>query len=603
MDQSRARLLRTFDPAPLRQGLALLWRSAPGWTTLQGGLLVLQGVIPVLALYLLKLIVDGVSAELAGPSHDPGRIVRLILIAGAVAAVAATLSTLSALVSEVQSLRLADRVNEMLHAKSVELDLEYYENPDFYDTLHRAQEDAPSRPGRIVAEVSQIGQGGLSLIAVAGLLISMNWILVVGLLGAALPGVLFKTRHSGRLYAWNRRNTSVQRRARYLNTLLTGMEFAKEIRLFGLGQVFRERYRELRRFLRTTRLRLVTRHAIAALLAQLVAVAAVFASLLFISGRALAGAITLGSMVMYFGAFQRIQDLFRQLLDGLAGLYEDNLFLSDFTRFLQLRPKVVDSASPRPFPRPLQQGIAFEGVSFRYPGTETDVLKDVSLQIRPGEHVALVGENGSGKTTLVKLLCRLYDPTSGTVRFDVTDLRELRVNDLRDELAVVFQDYARYHLTARENIWLGNVSLPPESPRIEEAAHRTGADAVIAALPEGYETQLGRQFEKGAELSIGQWQKVALARAFLRDTQIIVLDEPTAALDPKAEAAVFEQFHALAKGRTAILISHRLSTVRMADRILVMVDGRIAEAGAHAELLQRDGVYAELFQTQARPYR
>jgi ATP-binding cassette subfamily B protein len=291
------------------------------------------------------------------------------------------------------------------------------------------------------------------------------------------------------------------------------------------------------------------------------------------------------------------------LLDGLAGLYEDNLFLSDFTRFLQLRPKVVDSVSPRPFPRPLQQGIAFEGVSFRYPGTEMDVLKDISLQIRPGEHVALVGENGSGKTTLVKLLCRLYDPTSGTVRFDGTDLRELRVNDLRDELAVVFQDYARYHLTARENIWLGNVALPPESPRIEEAAHRTGADAVIAALPEGYETQLGRQFEKGAELSIGQWQKVALARAFLRDTQIIVLDEPTAALDPKAEAAVFEQFHALAKGRTAILISHRLSTVRMADRILVMVDGRIAEAGAHAELLERDGVYAELFQTQARPYR
>jgi ATP-binding cassette subfamily B protein len=602
MSKLPSRFLGTFDPAPLRQGMTLLWQSAPGWTGLQMGLLVLQGAVPVLGLYLLKVIVDAVGAELAG-SHVPGQLVRLILLAGGVAALGATLSALSAVVGEVQSQRLADRVNEVLHAKSVEVDLQFYESSEYYDTFHRAQEQAPTRPARIVTDLAQVGQGGLSLLAVTGLLFSLHWLLVVGLLGSALPGILFKTHHSGRLYRWNQQHTALQRKARYLNALLTTMEFAKEIRLFDLGTVFQQRYRELREVIRRSRLRLVVRHTGAAWLAQLVAVAAVFGSIYYIGGRALAGAITIGSLVMYFAAFQRTQDFFRQLLDGLASLYEDNLFLSDFARFVELKPVVVDPPSPRPFPRPLQGGIGFERVTFRYPGTEVDVLKDVSFAIRPGEQVAIVGENGSGKTTLVKLLCRLYDPTDGVVRIDGTDLREFAIKDLRGELAVVFQDYAHYHLTARENIWLGNVALPPESDRIVAAARRTGADAGISALPQGYETMLGRQFENGAELSIGQWQKVALARAFLRESQIVVLDEPTAALDPRAEAAVFEQFQELAQGRTTLLISHRLSTVRKANRIYVMVDGRIAEAGGHQELLELQGVYADLFQTQARPYR
>jgi ATP-binding cassette subfamily B protein len=264
---------------------------------------------------------------------------------------------------------------------------------------------------------------------------------------------------------------------------------------------------------------------------------------------------------------------------------------------------VRESPSPRPIPRPLCRGLEFDHVTFRYPGTDVDVLKDVSFHLRPGEHLALVGENGSGKTTLVKLLCRLYDPTEGAVRIDGVDVREFGLRDLRREFGVVFQDFAKYQLSARDNIWMGNVTLPHDTPRVIEAAQRTGADAVIRSLPRGYDTMLGRQFADGVDLSIGQWQKLAIARAFMRDSQLLVLDEPTAALDPLAEAEVFEHFQTLAQDRTTLLISHRLSTVRHADRILVMVDGSIAEAGAHDSLLARAGVYAQLFETQARPYR
>jgi ATP-binding cassette subfamily B protein len=367
--------------------------------------------------------------------------------------------------------------------------------------------------------------------------------------------------------------------------------------------VFRERHRQMRQQVRRERMQLKTRQALQELLAQSLTVAAVFAAMLFIARRALAGEISVGDVVMYFGAFQRAQDFFRDVLQGLANLYENNLFLGDFVRFLALEPKVANPARPRPFPSPITKGIEFDDVTFSYPGTDRDVLRNVSFTIAPGEHVGLVGENGSGKTTLVKLLCRLYDPSAGAIRIDGVDLRELRVEDLRAQFAVVFQDYAKFLLTARENIWLGNVGLPIGSDAIIDAARRTGADEVIRALPRGYDTMLGRQFENGSDLSVGQWQKLALARAFLRQTPFIILDEPSAALDPRAEAAVFDQFHELARDRTTIFISHRLSTVRHADRILVMVDGQIAEAGPHDELVERAGVYASLFETQAKHYR
>jgi ATP-binding cassette, subfamily B, bacterial len=591
-----------FDLSPLRQGLALMLQSGRGWLAAQLALMVLQSIIPLLALYLLKEIVDTVAA---GPGDGGGasRLGYLVLLAGGIAILGAALRSLSTLITEIQSLRLSDRVQEILYRKSLEVDLEFYESAEYHDALLRAQAEAPVRPARVVVAMAQVGQAGLSLLAVTALLLAFHWLLTAALLAAAIPGLFVRTQFSTRLYAWTVRRTQAERLRRYFTTILTSIDYAKEIRVFGLGGEFRERHRRLRQQVMRERLQLTTRHAWQELLAQSLTVLAVFAAMFFIAQRAVAGAISVGDVVMYFGAFQRAQDFFRDMLRGLASLHENNLFLSDFVRFLALKPKVVDPPLPRAFPSPITRGIELDDVTFRYPGTDRDVLKNVSFAIRPGEHVAIVGENGSGKTTLVKLLCRLYDADAGAVRIDGVDLRELRVDDVRNNFAIVFQDYAKYYLTARENIWLGNVALPADSAAIIEAARRTGADDVIRALPRGYETTLARQFDNGVDLSVGQWQKLALARAFLRQTPFIVLDEPSAALDPRAEAAVFDHFHELAAGRTAIFISHRLSTVRRADRILVMVDGQIAEAGAHEELVERAGVYASLFETQAKHYR
>jgi ATP-binding cassette subfamily B protein len=315
------------------------------------------------------------------------------------------------------------------------------------------------------------------------------------------------------------------------------------------------------------------------------------------------GAITIGDLVMYYQAFQRGQEFLRAMLDGLAGLYEDHLFLHSLYEFLDLDRKAVEPLVPEAVPRPMRTGIVFDHVSFQYPTGTRKVLQDITLTVRPGESVALVGANGSGKTTLIKLLCRLYDPTGGTITLDGIDLRDFETAALRREIGIIFQDYAQYHLTARENISFGNVEALGDQDRVVAAARHSGADEVIKGLKQGYDTILGKWFEDGEELSIGEWQKVALARAFMRDAQIVVLDEPTSALDAKAEYEVFRQFRRLAKGRTTILISHRFSTVRMADCIYVLDDGRVVENGTHEQLVQAGGRYGRLFETQARHYR
>jgi ATP-binding cassette subfamily B protein len=587
----------------LRRAVVLVWRASPGWTIASLVLLVLQSLLPLASLYLLKLIVDAVTSALKSSQPDFTHTLWLIVAMGGVTLASALAASLATLVTEVQAQAVTDFMASIIHAKSVQVDLSYYENAQYYDTLQRAQQEAPYRPTQIVNGLVQIAQSSLTLIALLGLLLSLHWIVAAVLLLAAIPGLLVKLRYSQQLYAWQRQRTSSERQSWYIQWLLTGEAHAKEIRLFNLGELFIRRYRDLRTVLRNERLRLVKHRSRNELITQFAGTLATFGALAFIAYQTMQGALTLGDLVMYYQAFQRGQSYLSSILGGLAGLYEDSLFLTNLYEFLDLQPRVVEPSDPSPLSFPLRQGIAFEHVRFAYAGSDQPVLDDVTLTIRPGEHIALVGVNGAGKTTLVKLLCRLYDPSAGRITLDGVDLRAFDTTALRRQVSVVFQDFAHYQLSARENIWLGNTDLPLEDGKIKQAAHAASADALITGLPHGYDTLLGNWFEEGHELSIGQWQKIALARAFLRDAQILVLDEPTNALDASAEYEVFQQFRRLALGRTTLLISHRFSTVRMADRIFMLAGGRITESGSHAELMQRRGEYARLFELQAGNYR
>jgi len=567
--------------------------------------MLVQAALPLAALYLMKLIVDTAATELAsGRVPTFNHLALLIALAGAVALISSFVRSIAALISEAQAEEVTDHMQETIHSKSIEVDLEFYENPAYQNTLHRAQHEAPFRPTRLVNGLVQVIQNGISLLAIASLLLfSLPWTITLLLLLSPLPGVLLRLKNARQMYRWQRERTSTERRIQYFNWLLTLPYYAKELRLFSLGKLFKQRSSDLRTQLRKEKLRIAVRRSTGELVTQGGAAAAIYGSFAFVAYRTLQGVISLGHLVMYYQALQRGQDNLREMLGGLASLYENNLFLTSVYEFLALKPH-ISGALPAPFvPRPMRRGIRFEDVTFRYPAGPRQALHNIHLTIGPGEIVALVGENGSGKTTLVKLLCRLYDPTAGRITMDGIDIRNFDPSLLRREISVIFQDYVQYELTAKENIWFGNIDLSADHSRIKRSARESGADELIRTLPHGYETVLGKMFEEGEELSIGQWQKIALARAFLRDSQIIVLDEPTSALDAKSEYDVFSRFRELARGRAAVLISHRLSTVKMADTIYVLDQGQIVEKGTHAQLVRHGATYANLFEMQAQSYR
>lgn len=596
------KLRRLLD---LRRALHLVWQSTPSWTIASIALLVVQGILPLLSLYLTKLMVDAVSTGLSVTDKAAvlGQVMALIVLAGAVALVGDLCGAIAGFVSDAQSQVVTDYVHSLLHAKSIEVDLEYYENAKYYDALHLAQAEAPYRPTEILNRLLQVGQSAISLVAIATLLFSLHWGVAAILFAAAVPSLGVQLKYANKLYHKRWEWTPQERRADYFNWMLTSVHYAKEIRLFNLGSLFQERFRNLRTSIRQEKISLARRSFIAEWAIQISATVAVFGACGFIAYQTLQGIITLGSLVMYFQAFQRGQGLLREMFSSLVSLYGNSLFLSNLYEFLDLKRTIAEPIHPKTIPKPLKIGIQFEQVRFYYPGSTRPLLDDINMTIRAGETVALVGENGAGKTTLIKLLCRLYDPTSGRITLDGIDLREFETTALRREVSVLFQDYAHYNLTVRDNIGFGDVNRLYHADEIRSAAKQAGADKAIASLPYSYDTILGKEFEEGEELSIGEWQKVALARAFLRQAQIIVLDEPTSALDAKAEHQVFQQFRQLTQGRTAILISHRLSSVRLADRIYVLEDGRIVESGTHNELMQCNGSYARMFEIQAQYYR
>ena len=583
----------------LAAGIRLVWQSAPGWTILSGTVATVQGVIPAASLYLTKRMVDAVAELIAQPAaaRDLSAVLALAPAVLGIMALGGICRALAAISDEAQASAVSNHVQGILHDKALEVDYQCYENPAFHDTLRLAHGEAMSRPTRIVRNLSQSLRELLSLVTVTSVLAISHLYLAPIVLLAVLPGTAARVFNSRRQHAWQLRHTPDERYAFYLNMLITSASFAKEMRVFGHGRLIRDQFRALCERLRAYRLKLtrdrVLAQAGADALSFVIAVGGV--ALVFARFKTGQGTFTMGDLALLFRAFQRAKGALAGWFSSLTSLYEDSVFIQHFRDFMALPRTVTSPTRPHPLPPGPAAGMTIEHLTFRYPGTGHDVLHDVSLTIRPGEHVAIVGENGAGKTTLAKLMCRLYDPDAGHIAIDGIDIRTVSTEDLHAKLSVLFQDYARYFMSAGENIRIGDVSLPLHDPRIHHAARLAGADSVIEQLPDGYDTRLGRLFDGGVELSVGQWQRIALARTLVRDAPLVLLDEHTSALDPKAEAAVLQQLFGSVRNRTVVVISHRLSTVTMVDRIIVMHQGRVAEQGTHAALLQQGGVYAGLF--------
>ncbi len=550
-------------------------------------------------------MVDSVTYAILNPGDENviKQTMIVIIAAGGVTLLSNFIRIVNGFVTQVQGRIVVDHMNNIIQSKAVEVDLEYYENAQYHDTLHRAQREASYRPISIINGLANILKNAISLAGVAWLLISFHWVIAIALLIAVVPGIIVRVLYSNKMFHLDRDTTQKERHSWYYAMILVMTVTAKEVRMFGFGQNFKQRYQIIRESLRKIKYRVDFNRSLFEFISQVVSIIAVFCTYGFIAFQTIKGITTLGDFVMYYQAFQRGQGFLRDMLGGIARVYENNLFLSNLYEFLDYEPKVLEPEHPVSVPQPINQGIKFEHIWFRYPNGDKDVIKDVNIEMQPGEVIALVGENGSGKTTLVKLLCRLHDPLRGQITIDNIDLRNFSKAALRQEISVIFQDFIQYQLSARDNIWIGDIHKPNDDDIIKLSAKSAGAHDVIRGLPSGYDTVLGKMFEHGEELSIGQWQKVALARAFFRDSQIMVLDEPTSAMDPQAEYEIFAKFKELIEDRSAILISHRLSTVRMADRIFVLHDGQIVESGTHDELVNKHGAYANLFEKQAKNYR
>ena len=597
----RPQLLGVFRQ--LKHGVALVWTTSRGLSFALGLLSLVAGVLPAAAAWVGKLIVDAVvRAAETGATEDQRTALTWVLVElGLVAVLAGAQKGLSTCQQLLRAL-LGQRVNEMILEKALTLDLAAFEDSELYDRMTRARREASQRPLSLVMRSFQLAQHSFSLIAYSGLLLQLSvWALAV-LVVAAIPSFFVETRFSAdafRLFTWRAPET---RKQNYLEVLLAREDFAKEVKLFDLGPVFLDRYRDIFRELYAEDRALTLRRGGWGFVLGLLSTVAFYGAYAWIVLETAAKRITLGDMTMYLLVFKQGQSALAAILTSIGGMYEDSLYLSNLYEYLDYEtPDQGGSATEGPTPG---DGIRFEGVSFTYPGIDAPALLDVSLHLRPGRKLALVGENGAGKTTLIKLLTRLYRPTEGRILLDGLELEAWDVDVLRKRIGVIFQDFVRYQLAAGENVGVGDVRAFNDPERWQAAAEKGMAHEFIERLPRGYQTQLGRWFDDGQELSLGQWQKVALSRAFMRDdADLLVLDEPTASMDAEAEATVFERFGRLATDKMVILISHRFSTVRMADEIVVLERGQVTERGTHETLMRENGKYAHLFTLQAAGYR
>src|SRR5512143_1299847 len=582
----------------------MVWRADRRAALLLALLTGVAAVLPAAVAWVGKLIVDAVVAAARGEAGVEPVVWLVALEAGLMALSMGAGRTLG-LSRELLRARLGNLVNERILGKAMELELRHFEDADVYDKMQNARREASARPLSLVMQGFAVAQNGVTLAALSALLFRISPLGVLVLVAASVPAFVAEARMAVESFRLNTWRAPEGRRLNYLEWILTRDSHVKEVKLFGLGPLILSRYRALfRRFYEEDR-RMAIRRMGAGVLFGLLSLGAFYGMYAAVAGRAAQAEITLGDLALYLTVFRQGQGAIQSILSAVGAMYEDALYLSNLFAFLGI-PTGGEQPRRRPalsVPRGRAGRIEFRGVSFRYPGRPEWALQGLDLALEPGEKLGLVGENGAGKSTLVKLLLRLYDPTEGSILYGGVDLRDMAVEDLRARIGAVFQDFVRYQFTAAENIGLGSPPHVEDRPRIEQAARRGGAATVVEALPQRYDTVLGGWFERGQELSAGQWQKLAVARAFMREgAEVLVLDEPTAAIDAEGEHELFQRFQALAAERTAIVISHRFSTVRMADRIAVLHGGRLEEIGSHAELIARGGRYAHLFRLQAQGY-
>ena len=606
--RDRFNALRNLPPF-LRQ----IWATSPALTIATLGLRVVRAFLPIATLYIGKLIIDeavrlvgvGVDFDTLEAAWRAGVLDTLLWLLALEFALAIVSDLLGRLVSYGDSLLSelftnATSIRLMQHAAT--LDLEDFEDPDLQDKLDRARRQTMGRMNLMSQLFGQV-QDAITVVSFAiGLLVYAPWLILL-LAIALIPAFVGESHFNALGYSLNFAWTPERRQLEYVRQMGASVETAKEVKIFNLHKYLIERYRVLADgFFRANRA-LARRRAFWGTLLAALGTLGYYIAYAYIAWRTVSGDFTIGDLTFLASSFRRLRQLLEGLLVGFSQVAGQALYLEDLFSFFEIEPEIVSPADALPVPKPIRQGFVFENVGFRYPDAEKWALRGLDFELRAGEVLALVGENGAGKTTLVKLLARLYDPDEGRILLDGRDLRDYDLDDLRANIGVIFQDFVRYHLTAGENIGVGQIDDMDNEVRIREAARRAMADGVIESLPMGYDQLIGRRFKTGVDLSGGQWQKIAIARAYMRDAQVMILDEPTAALDARSEFEVFQRFKELSDQRTAVLISHRFSSVRMADRILVLADGRLEASGTHAELIAAGGRYAELFELQAAGYR
>jgi ATP-binding cassette subfamily B protein len=582
-----------------QRALALVWSTNRGLTAALALLSVAAGLLPAAIAYVGKLIIDAVMSPRADASQ---RALQFVAAEMALVLVLALAQRGNQMLRSLLRAELGHRVNELILQKALTLSLVHFEDSELYDKMTRARREASSRPLSLVMRTFGIVQDLLSLISYAALLLSFSSLAVLLLVLAAVPAFIAETRYSGEAFRLFRRRTPESREQVYLEAVIAREDYAKEVKLFGLGRSLLERYTRIFRDLYREDRDLTLRRGLFGYLFGLLGTATFYATYAAMALAAIRRAISLGDMTMYLLVFKQGQSALSSLLSAIGGMYEDNLYLSNLYELLDF--EVPEERGTLHVGSRPGDGIRFTGVTFAYPGAMQPALEDVDLHIPAGSKLAVVGENGSGKTTLIKLLTRLYAPTRGQITLDGSDLQAWDPHVLRERIGVIFQDFARYQFTVGENVGVGDVQAIGDQARIEDAAGKGLARAFIEHLPEGYRTQLGSWFKNGRELSLGQWQKIALSRAFMRTgADILVLDEPTASIDAEAEMQIFARFRELTHEQIALIISHRFSTVRMADSIVVLERGRIVESGSHDALVAAGGRYARLFALQAAGYR